>query len=107
MFLSAVLFPIFLVISLAADEGAPMIVPIIVFFVSLIIMLYSRLFIEDSPTMRSQPAQSSSLGPIADHSALPPASSNPIYAAPQQVRTNELARPPSVTEHTTKLLDKD
>lgn len=107
MFLSAVLFPVFLVISLAVDEGASMIVPIILFFVSLIIMLYSRLFIEDSPTIMSQQAETPSLGSIAARNALPPASNNPIYAAPQRVRTNELARPPSVTENTTKLLDKD
>src|SRR5215213_7631550 len=36
MFGSAVLFPIFLVIGLASDEGAVMIVPITVFFVALV-----------------------------------------------------------------------
>src|ERR1041385_8804632 len=43
MFFSGVLFVIFLAISLAIDEGAPMIVPFLVFFVSLVMMLYARL----------------------------------------------------------------
>ena len=40
MFFSGVLFAIFLVISLAIDEGGPMFIPCFVFFVSLVWMLY-------------------------------------------------------------------
>src|SRR6185436_10621084 len=39
MFFSGVLFVIFLAISLAVDEGGPMILPFVVFFVSLVMML--------------------------------------------------------------------
>jgi len=40
--------------------------------------------------------------------ALPPASNNRMNSAGgQPVRTTELVQPPSVTEHTTKLLDSD
>ncbi len=110
MFLSAVLFPVFLVFSLAIDEGAPMIIPIIIFFVALTTMLYYRLFGEEISPTRSQ-AQTSGLGAMSVGNALPPASSIPIHGpgnlAEQQVRTNQLAQPPSVTDHTTKLLDKD
>lgn len=111
MFLSGVLFPVFLALSLAIDEGAPMIVPIIIFFVALTMMLYARLFSEEIPPIKSQQAQTSSLGAMSGSSALPPASNIPLHGlgnfAGQQVRTAELAKPPSVTEHTTKLLDNE
>ncbi len=108
MFLSGVLFPVFLVLCLAIDEGAPMIFPILIFFVALIMMLYARLFSEAISPINSQPAQTSGLGAMSAGSALPPASNIPMHGfAGQQVRTAELAQPPSVTEHTTKLLDKE
>ncbi|MCM3871850.1 MAG: zinc ribbon domain-containing protein [Pyrinomonadaceae bacterium] len=111
MFLSGVLLPVFLAISLAVDEGGPMILPVLVFFVGLTIMLYSRLFREDIPSFESDLAQTSRLAAVSEASALPPASNIPIHNAVdfarQRVRTNELAQRPSVTEHTTKLLDQE
>jgi hypothetical protein len=111
MFLSGVLFPVFLVLSLAIDEGGPMIVPITIFFVALIMMLYARLFSEEISPIKSQPAQTSGLGAMSPGSAggaLPPASNIRMHGiGEQKVRTKELAQPPSVTEHTTKLLDKE
>ena len=108
MFVSGVLFFIFLIIGLAIDEGAVMIVPIMLFFVSLVIMLYSRFFEEPKP-IRSQ--QTSGLGAMSQGGALPPASTIPLHGpgnpAEQQVRTNELVQPPSVTENTTKLLERE
>lgn len=108
MFLSGVLFFIFMVIALMEDEGAVMIIPIMLFFVSLVIMLYSRLFEEPKP---SNTQQASGLGAMSQGSALPPASTIPLHGpgnlAGQQVRTNELVQPPSVTENTTKLLDRE
>ena len=111
MFLSGVLFPFFLALSLAVDEGGPLIFPVLIFFVGLAMMLYSRLFVEDIPSIQGQQVQTSRFGAMSGASALPPSSSIPIQGpgnfAGQQVRTNELAQPPSVTEHTTKLLDQD
>jgi len=108
MFLSGVLFFIFLVIGLAIDEGAVMIVPFMLFFVSLVITLYSRFFEEPKPIKTQQP---SGLGAMSQGSALPPAPTIPLHGpgnfAGQQVRTNELVQPPSVTENTTKLLDQE
>ena len=101
MFFSGVLFPIFLAISLAIDEGGPMILPILVFFVSLVMMLYARLFSDKTAPITNQTTLSGST-----RSSLPPATSIPINSR-QQVRTNELAQPPSVTDHTTRLLDND
>ena len=110
MFFSGVLFPIMLAISLAVDEGGPMILPVFVFFVGLAIMLYSRLFREDIPSFQVEPAQTSRLASMSEAGALPPANV-PIHGpgdfARQRARTNELDHPPSVTEHTTKLLDQE
>jgi zinc-ribbon domain len=103
MFFSAVLFPVFIAISLAVDEGGPMIFPIILFFISLVMLLYARLFGD-----KAQPVvkQTTVLNSAAARSSLPPATSIPINNR-HQVRTNELAQPPSVTDHTTRLLDNE
>ena len=109
LFLSAVLFPIFLLLSIAFDEGTPLIIPFLIFFASLVIMLYARLFSDPTPSIRSQ-AQTSNLGTTSAGAALPPASNwanAPGDLGRQRVKTSELAHPPSVTEHTTKLLDKE
>ena len=111
MFVAGVLFPVLLALSLAIEEGGPMIVPFVTFFVGLAITLYSRLFVEDIPSLQSELAQTSRLATVSEASALPPASNIPIHSpgdfARPRVRTNELAQPPSVTEHTTKLLDQE
>ena len=111
MFVSGVLFPVLLAISLAVGEGGPMILPVVIFFVGLVIMLYARLFREDIPSFESDLVQTSRLAAVSAASALPPASTIPIpdagdFARPR-VRTNELAQRPSITEHTTKLLDQE
>ena len=107
MFVSGVLFPVFLVISLAVNEGGPMAIPFIVFFVSLVMMLYARLFSDKTAPVLNPAAQTSALGSTSARGSLPPATSIPIPGVGrQQVRTNELAQPPSVTEQTTRLLDE-
>jgi hypothetical protein len=110
MFVSGVLFVIFLVFSLAIEEGAPMILPVALFFVSLVLMLYARLFSDPSAPVDARVIQTSvgqTLGSDQTRSALPPASSTAIpIPGTQQVITNELAQPPSVTERTTRLLDE-
>jgi hypothetical protein len=108
MFFSGVLFPVFLVFSLAAEEGAPMIIPFLVFFVSLVMMLYARLFSDNNPPMINAAGETSALKSSSARASLPPPISVPVPGVGrQQVRTNELAQPPSVTEHTTKLLDNE
>jgi hypothetical protein len=106
MFFSGVLFPVFIAISLAVDEGGPLIIPVILFFVSLVMMLYARLFGDKTAPVVNHVAQTATLNSGSARSSLPPATSIPINNR-QQVRTNELAQPPSVTEHTTRLLDNE
>jgi len=108
MFFSAVVFPVFLAVSAAVDEGAPLIVPFGLFFVSLVWMLYARLFIDKTAPALSQAVQPASFASIPARGSLPPAVNNAIpNIGRSQVRTNELAQRPSVTEHTTRLLDNE
>jgi len=108
MFFSGVLFFICLIISLAADEGAFMIFPFLLFFISLALMLYARLFSDTNAPALEQTAQSSVLGSTPARGSLPPGATIPMPGAGRQhVRTNELAQPPSVTENTTRLLDNE
>lgn len=108
MFFSGVLFPVFAVFCAAIDEGAPMVIPFLLFFVSLVMMLYARLFSDKTAPLINQTARTSALNSTSARSSLPPPTNMP---APdirrQQVRTNELAQPSSVTENTTRLLDNE
>jgi len=108
MFFSGVLFPVFLLLCAAIGEGGPMILPVGFFFISLVWMLYARLFIDNTAPAISYAAQQPAFGTAPARSALPPAVNNPMpNIGRQQVRTNELAQPPSVTENTTRLLDNE
>ncbi len=107
MFFSGVLFPVFLVFSMAIGEGGPMVIPFMLFFISLVMMLYARIFSDKNPSVSFPSAQASALGSSSARS-LPPANTVVMpHAGRHQVRTNELAQPPSVTEHTTRLLDNE
>jgi len=107
MFFSGVLFPVFLVICLAIDEGGPMFIPFFVFFISLVWMLYARLFSSNTPRVNYQAPQTTSLGSMSARGSLPPATNTSIPVGRPQVRTNELAQPPSVTENTTRFFDNE
>jgi hypothetical protein len=108
MFFSAVLFPIFIVMSLAVNDGGPIAIPFIVFFVGLVLMVYARLFSDKNAPATKQAAQTSVLDSTTARGSLPPAANIPMPDfGRQQVRTNELAQPPSVTENTTRLLDNE
>lgn len=73
-------------------------------------MLYAAIFEEGAPTR--QFAAASSYSPLAIPqsparvSALPPASVNPASSWRPQPQTAEILQPPSVTDHTTRLLEK-
>lgn len=107
MFWSVVLFPVFLVLGLLIDEPAPLIVPITIFFVGLCLMLYARLFGAEMPPARSWQHGPPAFGAGHGGGALPAFNAGINSTGAQPVRTAELVRPPSVTEHTTRLLDGD
>lgn len=116
MFFAGILFPIILIISIAEDEPGPLVVPFFLFFIALAWMLYARIFMSTTPRVKKgavqtamPPAslQTSAFGPAPARGSLPPAGANVPLPNRQQVRTNELAQRPSVTEHTTRLLDNE
>ncbi len=86
----------------------------IVFFVGgLIRMLFAALFEEGAtynqampPTYVSPPMPAQLNTPIRG-SALPPVPANPAAGWRQRPSTAEIFNPPSITENTTRLLDKD
>jgi hypothetical protein len=107
MFLSAVLVPFCFVLSLMVDEPVPLLLPLTIFIVGLSIMLYTRFFGETvRPAISYE--QQSRLGTTFGNTALPAATNLPTNntSAPK-VRPTEAVQPTSVTEHTTRLLDKD
>jgi hypothetical protein len=107
MFFSAVLFPVFLLVSLAADAGELMIFPFTVFFIGLVWWAYARLFAEDSAHVTPQKSRKD-LKAGGEQSALGASQTAPASLFDRQrANTAEIAPPPSVTEHTTKLLDHD
>lgn len=108
MFWSGILLPIFFGLSIGFDSAFPLLVPFIIFLAGLSLLLYSRLFGEEVSSSSSKEWQDVGLGAMPGKSALPPASDAGINSSGRrQTRTAEMARPSSVTEHTTKLLDKE
>lgn len=106
MFLGGVLLPIFFVLSLAVEEPGFLIIPLIILIFGASWALYSRLFTEEIPP--DQQNMPRALRSASGRATLPPASHNPLgnFVKPQ-VETGEMRRPPSVTERTTHLLNKD
>jgi hypothetical protein len=108
MFFSGVLLPLLLVFSIAIEEPFPLVPALLVFFVSVVLMLYARIFGDPNPPTMSQIVQPPTFAAPHMQSALPPQASIPVPPiGRQQVKTNELAQPASVTENTTRLLDND
>lgn len=107
MFFSVVLTPIFLAMSFMVDEPGPLLVPFFAFLVGLTLMIYARLFLDEVPIVKVQ-TPPYIFGTMPHGNALPPASNIGMSSiGAKQVRTSELAEPPSVTEHTTKLLNNE
>jgi hypothetical protein len=109
MFISAVLLIPFFALAVINDHPGPLVIPFTVFFAGLTILLYSVLFGDDVQLPATQPSEPSRLATMFRGNALPPAPHNPIRGPiDRQVRTAELIeQPPSVTENTTKLLDRE
>ena len=107
MFFSAVMFPIFLLMSIGIDEPGPVFIPLFFAFVAGMWMLYAKLFMDNAapPDQGTQP--SAFVTPTARASLSPPTNFPMPDIGRQQVRTNELIEVPSVTEHTTRLLDDE
>jgi hypothetical protein len=108
MFFSVVLFPLFFALSFLVDGPAPLFVPLTVFLSGFVILVYAYLFGEDMMPGRVAAARGRDLSAGAERPALGAPQLTPASLFDRQrVHTAEIYQPPSVTENTTKLLDKD
>ena len=108
MIISAVLFPIVLLLAAMKHDAIVMLVPVfLIFLVGMARLLYARLLQPDTPVQKEIPSAAGQrarefksgprLGLVANQNV-------PISAWRQPIDTSEMAQPPSVTDHTTKLL---
>ena len=107
MFFSVVLFPIFFGFCFIIDNPGPLFVPLTVFLAGLVTLVYARLF-GDELIQVPQRMSNRDLSAGGDRPALgaPTFTPAPLFNQ-QRANTAEIYQPPSVTENTTKLLDKD
>ena len=101
MFLSGVLLLPAIGLCAVVDEPGPLLLPLTIFFIGLVWMLYCRLFSDNTPTVKKQlPAHLH-----RPNEYLPPAQVNPApVLRAREPNTAEIIQPPSVTEYTTNLL---
>ena len=106
MFWGGIAFPVFLGLSIAGDSPFPLFVPLVILLAGLSIVLYSRLFVDATPSQKVKPAPDVSVVAPATLGALPPVSEAGVIGAfRREVRTAEIIQPPSVTDNTTRLLE--
>jgi hypothetical protein len=111
LFISMVFMPLITLIGKGRGEFLPM----IFLMAGLMRILYAVIFQEGAPRKKKQdnalryvaPITTDQLGRAARGSALPPSQSVPasVFSA-RRMDTAKMVSPPSVTEHTTKLLDE-
>jgi hypothetical protein len=108
MFFSAVIFPVFFGISIAADSPGPLVVPFTVFLAGLAWMLYFVLFGEEVARESAEKGRKD-LRESHTSPSLPPSTFVPASGfGARRADTADMARqPPSVTEQTTRLLDEE
>lgn len=100
--------------ALLGETGVGEFIPLMFVMAGLMRMLYAAIFQEGAPSERGKPAafpqttfdQTPRVGTDANDRMLPPAQTLPVMTFQSgRSETKEMAEPPSVTEHTTKLLD--
>ena len=106
---------VFLVLLTGTDRLIPL-VPLsaVVCFVGGLLRIFYALLFEDAgpqliqgATASAAPFMPAQLNAHVRGTALPPAPGTPVNAWRQRPETAEIIQPPSVTENTTKLLDKE
>lgn len=107
MFFCAVLLPAAALLAFEGDAPGPLLLVLTGGLAGLLWMVYSWLF-NDNTVPVGKAARRKNLFAVKDRPALdaPPFTPAPIFNQ-QRTNTAEIVQPPSVTENTTKLLDKD
>lgn len=107
LFLSLFLLPLAILLSVAFDSPGPFVLPFIVFLLGSAKVLYTLLFGEHDHSQLPAPLHAG-LSATKRRFDLPAPQSTPIpINNSKRVNTAEMVQPPSVTDHTTRLLDDD
>lgn len=116
MLSTLLLVPLMAIITVNFDIAPELFVPAtaILFFVGGLLRILYALMMEDA-NPQTEVNQTAAYGPAgipqvdtsARNFALPPASENPAAGWRPRTNTAEIYQPPSITENTTRLLDKD
>ena len=108
MFLACAMVPVIIGFCVLIEHGIPLVIPFTIFLAGLLMTLYARIFGEEIPSVKSQPTRTSGLGTTFGGGSLPPSTNMRMNSVGEErMRTAEIVRPPSVTEHTTRLLNRD
>ena len=111
LFISMVFMPLITLIGKPTGEFLPM----VFLMAGLMRILYAVIFQEGAPRKKKQdsslryvaPITTDQLGTETPRPGLPPSHSVPVSVfSARRMDTAEMVNPPSVTEHTTKLLDE-
>jgi hypothetical protein len=105
MFISGVIAPIALGFSILVDSPGPLLLPFTLFLAGLSWLLYYLLFGEDISPFADQAQPQRYIAP-QQRASLPPTQDTPVTASPRRVNTADMANPPTVTDHTTRLFDE-
>jgi hypothetical protein len=106
MFISGVLVPIAIALAAFADSPGPLLIPLTLFLAGLFRAVYAMLFEERE--LAPQPSVPLLSRPGSYAPPLPPHYSTPLSATGgRKVTTGEMVAPPSVTENTTRFLEKE
>lgn len=108
MFISIVLFPIFFGLCFLVDGPGPLVIPFTLLLAGLVMLVYTRIFGDELIPIHHRGSSRRDLAAGSDRPALgaPQFTPAPLFNQPR-ANTAEIYQPPSVTENTTKLLDKD
>lgn len=104
IFFSAVIFIPAFILGLIVDSPATLILPLLIFVIGILTMLYSRLF-GSLDLLPAQPIQPTAFETIKPKLSLPVPESVPITNELKREEVYQPFQPPSVTEPTTKFLN--
>jgi hypothetical protein len=104
IFLSVVLVPLCLGLSVWGDTPGPLLAPLTVFLAGFFWLAYSRLFGEEPLALNQQNKFDPRHFDFPPLVALPPQKNAAGGFQPRAVDTGEIVEPPSVTDHTTRLI---
>ena len=107
MFFSAVLLPVAALLAIEGDAPGPLLLVLTAGLAGLLWMVYSWLFNDNTVPVGGRKSRKD-LATAGDVPALGAAQFTPApFFDRQRANTAEIYQPPSVTENTTKMLDKD